>query len=870
LPNFDRQQHFLERVSDFANGYLRQEFREAADLDQWVSQAIRETIVNVVKRKVPRPTFVQASIGGVFTLPGTHRKNPYFTPKPEVTSALRSLRPGDILVLNGPPGVGKTQHVVQHAQEERQQYSMVLWASAESVPGLRQSLAALADLVLPVAETSGSFEWKLTALRNWLGSESRWLLILDNADLVDAAREIEKFIPSAHRGYVLVTSRFADWTPAFLLERVEVWTVAQSSEFLAQRLPRCAADKINLTRLGSELAGLPLALEHAAAYIAETGIPAGEYLELLRRDLSSILGRRYPGMTDYRASITATWQVSVRRLGWLARQILHYAACLASEPIPRSIFSHLWSSASIDFTYSRFERRQFRHAWETPDALNLALAELGRYSLVTLSEDTFRLHPLLQHVVLDSALMRPWQARYWKCQLQGIGQSNWSLAIGLWLYRAAHLLNMKGVLPVDFRNDVATFNMRPFIAHLQALSDKTAHSAPKASAIRLGALIGGIAPLDHTLKWFSDRMNWYESGLSLLRSMLEGNARESPHLAPETEWFFAHIEELYKQVVGTPAGRNLPFILRRLTEGKVQDTRGELYSFLNLLAREHAEGGELTTAKRLFHFYIAHVLSDPEAPVGELAQARLREALSMGTHVPRDELQSLLEDALVLYEGDFERMNPDVWNAVWVYAAIAQTPEYQSRALSWIRQVLPEARNYLPYRCDHACRLTEEYVRMLGDNNESDEALLVCEETLRLALKSRKLARNSVPGLWRLRGRLLRSRQRFMASARSYARCLALELQHEEPTPFRQIDLHVATGIVFLAAKKVSAARTHLLKAYDLLEIHWSSDLAKARDYGSTVGLGLIQVQEEAKGQAMRTRALAESQQDSNTDSVTG
>jgi hypothetical protein len=75
---------------------------------------------------------------------------------------------------------------------------------------------------------------------------------------------------------------------------------------------------------------------------------------------------------------------------------------------------------------------------------------------------------------------------------------------------------------------------------------------------------------------------------------------------------------------------------------------------------------------------------------------------------------------------------------------------------------------------------------------------------------------------------------------------------------------------MFLAAKQVSAARLHLLKACDLLEIHWTSDLAKAKDYGSTVGLGLMEVQEEAKGQAMRIRALAESQQDSNTDSVTG
>jgi hypothetical protein len=866
LPNFDRQQHFLERVSDFANGYLRQEFREAADLDQWVSQAIRELIVNIVKRKVTRPTFAQASIGVLFTLPGTHRKNPYFTPKPEVTAALRSFRPGDILVLNGPPGVGKTQHVVQHAQEKREQYTMVLWSSAESVQGLHQALAALADLVLPVDETGNSLEAKLMALREWLSMEPNWLLILDNADTVDAAREIERFIPSAHHGYVLVTSQFTDWTPGFRVERVEVWTEGQSSEFLAQRLPRCAPDKVNLARLGSELGYLPLALEHASAYILETGIPVEEYLDLLRQNRQTVLDRRYPGMTNYRASVTATWQLSFSRLGWLASYILHYAACLASEPIPRTILSNLLS-ASADYTYGPFERRQFRRSLSQPDAVNLALAELARYSLVTLSENTFRLHSLLQHCVLDSAVMRPWQARYWLCRMQGTSLPDWSLASAMWLQRTAHLLNTEGALP-DYGKELATFNMRPFMAHLQALSDKTARIAPEVPSFRRGALINGIAPLDHKLRWFKDRMNWYQSGLSLLRKMLESNAHGTPNLAAETEWFIAHVEEFYKEVVETSAGRNLAFVLRRLAKENIKDVRHELYSFLNILARQHARFGDPLIAKRLFRFYIAQATSDSEALETEVAQAHLYQALSLTAHVPLDELQNLLEATLVLYERDDKHINLDVCKAVCIYARIATTPEATSRALSWIRRALPEAREYLEHRCDHACVLTEEYVRILGDS-EADEALLACEETLRLALRARKLERDSVTTLWRLRGRLLSNRHCFLASARSYARCLALELQHDEPPPFQQIDLHVAVGIMFLAAKKVSAARMHLLKAYDLLEIHWTSDLEKAKDYGSTVGLALIQVQEEAKGQAMRVRALAEPQQDSRIDSVT-
>jgi hypothetical protein len=802
------------------------------------------------------------STRALFTLPGTHRKNPYFTPKHEVAAALSSLCAGDTLVLCGPPGVGKTQHAVQHAQERHHQYSMVLWASADSAQSLHQALASLADLVLPIAETSCSTEEKVVALRKWLETEPEWLLILDNADSDEIAREIERFIPAAHRGYVLVTSQIADWTPAFRIERVDVWTVAQSSEFLAQRLARCAADKVNLARLGSELGGLPLALEHAGAYIAATGISAGEYLELLSRDRKGIFGRRHLGMTDYRASIAATWQLAVRRLGWLARQILHYAACLASEPIPRSILSHLLPSASKDITYSRFERRQFRRAARPPDALNLALAELARYSLVTLSEESFRLHPLLQHVVLDSSRLRPWQARYWLCRMQGIGRSDWSLAAGLWLCRTAYLLNLEGVLPIEFDNDAASLKMRPFIAHLQILSRNIAAIVPEKSGFSLNVHNLGVGRLNHTLRWFEERINWYQSGMSVLRELLESNAKGSPHLTAETEWFLAHVEELYKQVVGTSSGHNLAHILRWLSGDGKWDTRQESYHFLNILSRAHAESGDPATARRLFRFYIAHAMSDPEAPGGEVAYARLHEALSMIKHLPLDELQNLLESALVLYEGGMERLNPDVWNAVWFYARISTTPERQSRALGWIRQVLPQARKYLPHRIDHACRLTEEYIRLLGDDDESDEALLTCEETLRLALKSRELRRNSVTGLWLLRGRLLLSRQRFMASARSYARCLALKLQYDKPPPFQQIDLHFVIGVMYLRAEAIPAAKMHLLNAHDLLETHWSDDPQEAEYYANVVGLALGQAHEEAKGEALLRRALARPQED--------
>lgn len=826
-----------------------------------VSQTIENLNINLYQNPKMLPinlekdhAEIERTTRSFFTLPGTHRKNPYFIPKEEVNAALVSLLAGDTLVLCGPPGVGKTQHVVQHAHQNRSQYSIVLWASADSVPSLYQALTVLADLIFPT-KMSNLLEAKVMALREWLERESNWLLILDNADSAEVVREIERFIPSAHQGYVLITSQIADWTSAFRREHLEVWTMEQASEFLTQRLPWCATKQDTFTQLSRELGGLPLALEHAAAYITETKTPPAEYLDILSRDQKRIFRRKYPGMTDYRASIMATWQLSTRRLGWVARQILHLASGLASEPIPRRFFSHLLPAVQEDnFLCGPFERRKYERVLMPPDAINLALGDLARYSLITLSENTLRLHPLLQRVILDSARIRPWQAAYWLCRLWNIGQSKWSLGAGLWLYRAAIILNKDDMLPF-YGNDLELLNMRAFFAHPQALVRNITNIAPEI----LNKFT--VSPIKYKIERFEKKITEYDTGMKILRELFEGNAQRSPDLMPETEWFVSNVEEFYKQVFGISDSPDLSHYLRWLSEGGNWDIRKESYRFLSRLAANQAALGEVDTAKRLFRFYIAHAMADPEAPSGEVAHAKLREVISLLSHW-HEELKNRLEEALILNE-DMEYAALDIFSALWNYSRLANTPEEENRAHQWIIKALPLARWWLEHGCNHACVLTEEYVRRLEEKEEFDEALSACEETLRLALRSKKLARKNVTMLWCQRGRLLRQRQQFLTSARSYARCFALESKYEEINPLRQIDLNYVIGDMYLKAELFPAAKKYLLQAHDLLDKHWPDDPQGLGVYALLIGLDLGQVQEEVKGEVMIRRVSELFQKDS-------
>ncbi len=778
----------------------------------------------------------------LFTLPPTHRRNPYFTPKGSVSRALSCLGAGDNLVLSGPPGVGKTQHAVQHAHDERDRYAMIFWASAESVHTLTNALLALARLACSSNDLESTGPLTLADFSAWLSAQPGWLLILDNADVQEVAAWIERFVPATHQGNVIVTSQLAQWTNGFRHVPVEAWTEAQSIEFFRLREPRSAPNPVEVGKLAGELGGLPLALEHAAAYIAETGITVDAYRNLLRHHRRHLFSRRHIGMTNYEASITATWEVSFRRLSWLAQHIVSYSAGLGSEPIPRSILEHLFASASLDWTYSRFERRKLRHTLESPDALNVALADLARYSLASVSEHTFQLHPSLQDVVLDTSRLSPWQARYWFCRLWGISGAKRSAGAGMWLYRTAHLLNKEGVLPADLGSNVAVFAMRPFIGHLQELSRKTEAIAPnvETSAWTQGAMIGGIMPLKHLLKWYQERIQWYSAGSSLIRDILQDNMERWPHLREETTWFLEHFEGLYHDVAKRHDFGGIPAtMLRWLATGFTTDVRKETYHFLEVLAREHAKEGSVESAARLFRLYRNHALNDPQAPPQEATRALLHEALSMRWYLTLDERRSMLEKVLDWHDQHDQEVAVDslsFYRGLYQYARMSNSSEAKERAVTWLQRVLPKARTYLAAGCNHACGLTEEYIRLVEDDENSNQTLRACEETLAIAVRSQKLDRVDAALLWQFRGDLLRTRGRWLHAARSYARCLSLEMRDGQATPGRQIELGSTIGAMYLQASALRAAKKYLLSTQELLTIHTDEDSSNVELRGAVDG----------------------------------
>jgi tetratricopeptide (TPR) repeat protein len=300
------------------------------------------------------------------------------------------------VALHGLGGVGKTQLAVQYAWKHLGGYEAVLWLRADSPEALDANLAALAG-VLSLPEVSAKEQnIQTTAVLGWLKGHERWLLIADNADTEEAVKAVRDRLVPNPSGHVLVTSRLGRWPINMVHLPLELLPPKDATHYFQDRVAKeghHAGDETAARKLAEELGFLPLALEQAASYILELRWSFDNYRERFHGARPKLLSYQAEGGTRYPASVAKTWSITLERLGPLARALLRLAAWFAPNGIPRGIFL---ANPTI-----------FLEALgESIDASDLAieeaLSELARFSLIRLTSETVSVHRLLQVVEQDA------------------------------------------------------------------------------------------------------------------------------------------------------------------------------------------------------------------------------------------------------------------------------------------------------------------------------------------------------------------------------------------------------------------------------------------------------------------------------------
>jgi len=330
------------------------------------------------------------------------RRTPHFTGRKQLLSLLRAellnSPKAAVLVpraLYGLGGVGKTALANEYAWAFDYAYDVVWWIPAEDPADVRRSLATLGDrLKLPeTADVDQAVRNVLEALASG-NPRKRWLLIFDNANDPAALRT---YLPSpTSYGHVLVTSRDERWANEGRPLEVDAFTRAESISLLRRRAPQLT--DTDADRLADLVNDLPLAVNQAAAWHAETGLSVDEYFGRYHEKLSLLAGVPLP--LGYPETVAATFGVSYDQLSGrslAAAQLLQLCSHFGPEPISVDM---LWRGRYVEGLPSPLGRTVLDRA-----GIKRQLREIDRYELVRLDQarDRFQLHRLVQ-VVLRTAL----------------------------------------------------------------------------------------------------------------------------------------------------------------------------------------------------------------------------------------------------------------------------------------------------------------------------------------------------------------------------------------------------------------------------------------------------------------------------------
>ncbi len=336
-------------------------------------------------------------------------RNPHFTGRDAALEALRANltredRPYPATqLISGMGGVGKTEIATEYIYRHRDSYEIIWWIRAEHPDRVRDALVALGKrLELRPADTEGGRDRTIAAVLETLasGSPPSWLLVYDNAE---QPLELKRYLPDCPPGgHIIVTSRLQNWPGYIEADSVEVspFTSDEAIRFLRGRVPilgshrRLSPDEderrsAEAGQLAEKLGHLPIAVEHAAAYLTETGESVEEYLIRFAENPHSLLSEP---LAEFPALVSATWAMSTAKLSPEAEHLFNLCAFFSPEPIAVELF--------LEHARAVSEPSGLRELLSSSARFRAAAAQMHRFSLAKVdgARDLIQMHRVVQAV----------------------------------------------------------------------------------------------------------------------------------------------------------------------------------------------------------------------------------------------------------------------------------------------------------------------------------------------------------------------------------------------------------------------------------------------------------------------------------------
>ncbi|MGH3973866.1 MAG: tetratricopeptide repeat protein, partial [Pseudonocardiaceae bacterium] len=315
-------------------------------------------------------------------------------------------------VLSGLGGVGKTQLAAGYARRLWAQHGveLLVWVTASSRPAVQATYAQAAAEIghLPSQDVERAAAWFL----GWLQTTSRsWLVVLD--DVADPA-DLRGLWPTGPCGRTVVTTRCRDAVLTDCDRRlidIGLYTTNEAVAYLQNKLGAVGTHVMaEAAELAADLGYLPLALAQAATFIRDRDETCAGYRRRLgdrRRRLWEILPEDALA-DDYRATVAATWSISVERADklvpvGLARPVLQLLSTLDPNGVPLGIVTS--PAALTAIAGQRSSSALDRDAGVDEQDCRDSLRNLHRLNLISLDPAggarAIRTHSLVQRATLE-------------------------------------------------------------------------------------------------------------------------------------------------------------------------------------------------------------------------------------------------------------------------------------------------------------------------------------------------------------------------------------------------------------------------------------------------------------------------------------
>ena len=172
---------------------------------------------------------------------------------------------------------------------------------------------------LSAAQNSGVDD-SVDSVLQWISFlQEEWLIVFDNAD-VPPPEVVEKFIPPGNRGNILITSRNKSMGRIVSFEnRIEIKEMEEADAITLLLKASCLdpmPEHLEVSKnIVTELGYIPLAIDHAGAYIGAGRCDINQYLKHFSEHRQALmLDATFTGASKYNKTVYGTWDLSFHEI----------------------------------------------------------------------------------------------------------------------------------------------------------------------------------------------------------------------------------------------------------------------------------------------------------------------------------------------------------------------------------------------------------------------------------------------------------------------------------------------------------------------------------------------------------------------------